>query len=68
MEPVRIEQNREVQQTKIIPQSEAQGIAKDDARLLAIRDWVEAEYEAGRTTAVSDDEMHAQYAKAFGGG
>ena len=41
-------------------------VAKDDARLLAIRDWVEAEYEAGRTTAVSDEEMHAQYAKAFG--
>jgi len=41
--------------------------AKDDARLLKIRDRVEAEYEAGRTTAISDEEMHAWYKEAFGG-
>ncbi len=41
-------------------------VAKDDSRLLAIRDRVETEYEAGRTTAVSDDEMLAWYKEAFG--
>ena len=40
--------------------------AKDDPRLLAIRDRVDAEYEADRTTAISDEEMHAWYAEAFG--
>lgn len=43
-------------------------IAKDDARLLKIRDWVEAEFDRGRTTAISDEEMHAWYAEAFGSG
>jgi isopropylmalate/homocitrate/citramalate synthase len=42
-------------------------VAKDDERLLAIRDRVEAEYEAGRTTAISDEEMQAWYREAFGG-
>jgi isopropylmalate/homocitrate/citramalate synthase len=42
-----------------------QDVAKDDPRLLAIRDKVEAEYETGRTTAVSDEEMHTWYAQAF---
>jgi len=41
-------------------------VAKDDPRLLTIRDKVEAEYENGRTTAVSDEEMHAWYHEAFG--
>ena len=41
-------------------------VAKDDPRLLAIRDNVEAEYEGGRTTAISDDEMVAWYKEAFG--
>ena len=41
-------------------------VAKDDARLLSIRDKVEAEYENGRTTTISDDEMHAWYHEAFG--
>ena len=40
-------------------------VAKDDARLLAIRDRVDAEYEDGRTTSVSDEEMHAWYKEAF---
>ncbi|HUS47170.1 MAG TPA: 2-isopropylmalate synthase [Phycisphaerae bacterium] len=40
-------------------------IAKDDPRLLAIRDKVDAEYEAGRTTAISDEEIIAWYAEAF---
>ncbi|MHC4981674.1 MAG: 2-isopropylmalate synthase [Planctomycetota bacterium] len=41
-------------------------VPKDDPRLLAIRQRVEAEYEAGRTTAISDEEMHAWCAEAFG--
>ncbi|MDY7010675.1 MAG: 2-isopropylmalate synthase [Planctomycetota bacterium] len=41
-------------------------VAKDDSRLLAIRDRVDAEYEAGRTTAISDDEMLEWYNEAFG--
>jgi citrate (Re)-synthase len=41
-------------------------VAKDDSRLLAIRDRVDAEYEAGRTTTVSDEEMRAWYKEAFG--
>ncbi len=40
-------------------------VAKDDARLLAIRDRVDAEYEAGRTTTISDEEMHGWYKEAF---
>ena len=42
-------------------------VAKDDPRLLAIRDRVDAEYEAGRTTTISDEEMHAWYKEAFQG-
>ncbi|MCK5114576.1 MAG: 2-isopropylmalate synthase [Phycisphaerae bacterium] len=41
-------------------------VPKDDARLLAIRDRVDEEYEAGRTTAISDDEMQMWYNEAFG--
>jgi len=41
-------------------------VAKDDPRLLAIREKVDAEYEQGRTTAISDEEMHRWYAEAFG--
>ena len=40
-------------------------LPKDDPRLQAIREKVEREYEGGRTTAVSDEEMHAWYAEAF---
>ncbi len=40
-------------------------VPKDDARLLKIRDRVDAEYEKGRTTAISDEEMHAWYREAF---
>ena len=40
-------------------------VAKDDARLLGIRDRVEVEYEHGRTTAVSDEEMHAWFKASF---
>ncbi len=40
-------------------------VPKDDQRLLAIRDRVDTEYERHRTTAISDDEMHAWYKEAF---
>ena len=41
-------------------------VAKDDPRLLAIKERIESEYEAGRTTAISDKEMFAWYKEAFG--
>jgi isopropylmalate/homocitrate/citramalate synthase len=41
-------------------------LRKDDARLLAIRAKVDAEYQAGRCTSISDEEMHAWCAEAFG--
>jgi len=41
-------------------------VPKDDPRLLAIKERVDAEYESGRTSAVSDDEMTAWYQEAFG--
>jgi len=41
-------------------------VTKDDPRLGNIRDRVEAQYAAGRTTTISDSEMHAWYAEAFG--
>ncbi len=40
-------------------------VPKNDPRLLFIRDKVDAEYEAGRTTAISDEEIHVWYAEAF---
>ncbi|HUS48081.1 MAG TPA: 2-isopropylmalate synthase [Phycisphaerae bacterium] len=40
-------------------------VPKDDPRLLAIRNRVEAEYQNGRTTSISDEEMHVWYAEAF---
>ena len=40
-------------------------VAKDDAHLLMIRDLVDVEYEAGRTTAISDEEMEVWYNEAF---
>jgi hypothetical protein len=41
-------------------------VAKDDPRLLGIRERVEAEYENNRTTAISDEEMHQWFKEAFG--
>ena len=41
-------------------------VPKDDPRLLAIRDRVDHEYEAGRNTTISDGEMHQWYREAFG--
>lgn len=40
-------------------------VPKNDPRLIAIRDRVDEEYEAGRTTAISDDEMQLWYTEAF---
>ena len=42
-------------------------VTKDDPRLLAIKDKVDAEYEAGRTSTISEEEMTAWYEEAFGG-
>ena len=41
-------------------------VAKDDPRLMEIRERVSAEYDAGRTTAISDEEMRNWYAEVFG--
>jgi len=40
-------------------------LRKDDPRLQSIRAAVDAEYESGRCTAISDEEMHAWYAEFF---
>jgi citrate (Re)-synthase len=40
-------------------------VPKDDARLQAIRQRVEQEYGAGRTTAISDQEMNTWFDLAF---
>jgi isopropylmalate/homocitrate/citramalate synthase len=44
----------------------AGGIAKDDPRLGQIKQWIDAEYEAGRVAAVSDEEMDTKVAEMFG--
>ncbi len=41
-------------------------VAKDDTRLLEIRDKVDAEYQDDRTSTISDEEMHAWYKQSFG--
>ena len=43
-------------------------LPKDDHRLLAIKDRIDAEYEAGRTSCISEEEMLAWYKEAFGQG
>ncbi len=40
-------------------------VAKDDPRLTMIRERVDAEYEAGRTSSISDEEMMEWYEEAF---
>ena len=35
-------------------------IRKDNPGIIAIRDWIDAEYARGRTTSISDDEMMEQ--------
>ena len=40
-------------------------VAKDDSRLINIKDRVDAEYEAGRTSCISDDEMILWYHEIF---
>ncbi len=42
-------------------------VAKDDPRLLAIKDRVDVEYESGRTSAISDEEMATWYSESFEG-
>jgi isopropylmalate/homocitrate/citramalate synthase len=41
-------------------------VPKDDHRLLALKAKVDDEYEAGRTSAISAEEMAAWYREAFG--
>jgi len=41
-------------------------VAKDDPKLVHIKEAVDAEYEAGRTSAISEEEMAAWYEQAFG--
>ncbi len=41
-------------------------VPKDDHRLLAIKEKVDGEYEAGRTSAISEEEMETWYREAFG--
>lgn len=41
-------------------------LAKDDPRVRRVFGWIEAEYEDGRVAALSDEELHAQIAEAFG--
>ena len=43
-------------------------VAKDDSRLITIKDRVDAEYEAGRTSCISDDEMILWYHEVFDAG
>ena len=49
-----------------IDRSYGTNLTKDDPRLVVIREKVDAEYEAGRPTAISDEEMHNWYKEAFG--
>ncbi len=41
-------------------------VPKDDARLVAIKEKVDAEYEGGRTSSISEEELIAWYREAFG--
>ena len=41
-------------------------LPKDDHRLLALKALVDAEYEVGRTSVISEEEMTAWYKDAFG--
>ena len=43
-------------------------VSKDDPRLTVILERVSAEYEAGRTTAISDEEMRTWHDETFGAG
>jgi len=41
-------------------------VSKDDPRIGQIYEWIQAEYEAGRVPAISDEEMDARVHEAFG--
>jgi isopropylmalate/homocitrate/citramalate synthase len=40
-------------------------VAKHDARITKIKDWIDAEYATDRVSMISDDEMHAWVRDAF---
>ncbi len=42
-------------------------IGKHDPLVTALKDWVDSEYEGGRTTSLSDDEMERKIAELSGG-
>jgi isopropylmalate/homocitrate/citramalate synthase len=41
-------------------------VAKDDPRVVKIRDWIAAEYASDRVSSISDDEMNKWAEEAFG--
>jgi hypothetical protein len=41
-------------------------LAKDDPRIVRIADWIAAEYEEGRMTSISDEEMDSKVHEVFG--
>ena len=41
-------------------------VPKDDSRLLTIKDRIDAEYEAGRTSTIAEEEMQAWFKASFG--
>jgi hypothetical protein len=41
-------------------------VAKDDPRIGAINAWIAKEYEGGRITCMSDEEMDAKVHELFG--
>ena len=43
-----------------------EALAKDDVRAKAINDWITAEYEEGRITALSDEELDEKVHEHFG--
>ena len=49
-----------------IEQSYHLDVPKDDPRLMAIKDRIDRQYEDGRTSTISEDEMKAWYQEQFG--
>ena len=41
-------------------------LSKDDARIARIVGWIASEYDEGRATAISDEEMDAKVHEVFG--
>ena len=41
-------------------------LSKDDPRIVRVADWIAAEYEEGRMTSISDEEMDSKVHEVFG--